>query len=48
MSIVMWVFAIFSTIDLLIYLYILSEKRSDWPWWKYLPGGAIIAFFIYK
>lgn len=36
-------FVIFVAIDSVVYVWTSSERRSTWPWWKYLPGGAIVA-----
>jgi len=35
--------SVLTMIDLIIYLCTPFETRQRWPWWKYLPGGAIIA-----
>lgn len=33
-------------IDVFVYLRTPFEKRSTWPWWRYLLGGAIVAHIL--
>lgn len=35
-------------IDYKIYVDTSKTIRRDWPVWKYLPGGAIIAYYKYR
>lgn len=40
----MWVlFGVFCALDVIVYIWTPSKRRSARPWWRFLPGGAIIA-----